>query len=88
MVDRDPEREDLRIVLVPANDIAEELGDKRLANLVMLGAMLNQLDVLSIDEVGTSLERHIPEHHRDLLEGNLKALERGAALAMGEKLTT
>ena len=54
LVDRDPEREELGIVLVPANDIAEELGDKRLANLVMLGAMLNQLDVLSIDEVGTS----------------------------------
>ncbi len=54
----------------------------------MLGALLNQLDVLSIEEVGASLDRHIPEHHRDLLEGNLKALERGAALAMGEKLTT
>ncbi len=88
LVDRDPEREDLRIVLVPANDIAEELGEKRLANLVILGALLNQLDVLSIEEVGVSLDRHIPEHHRNLLEGNLKALERGAALAMEEKLTT
>jgi 2-oxoglutarate ferredoxin oxidoreductase subunit gamma len=88
LVDRNPERKDLRIVLVPANEIAEELGDKRLANLVMLGALLNQLDVLSIEEVGISLDRHIPEHRRDLLEGNLKALERGAALAMAEKLTT
>jgi 2-oxoglutarate ferredoxin oxidoreductase subunit gamma len=88
LVDRDPERDDLRIVLVPANEIAEELGDKRLANLVMLGALLNHLDVLSVEEVGTSLERHIPEHHRDLLGGNLKALERGAALVAGEKLAT
>jgi 2-oxoglutarate ferredoxin oxidoreductase subunit gamma len=88
LVDRDPEREDLRIVLVPANEIAEELGDKRLANLVVLGALLNQLDVLSIEEVGASLDQHIPQHHRDLLEGNLKALERGAALAAEEKLAT
>jgi 2-oxoglutarate ferredoxin oxidoreductase subunit gamma len=88
LVDRDPEREDLQIELVPANEIAEELGDKRLANLVMLGALLNHLDVLSVEEVGASLERHIPEHHRNLLEGNLKALERGAALAAAEKLAT
>jgi 2-oxoglutarate ferredoxin oxidoreductase subunit gamma len=88
LVDRDAERDDLRIVLVSANEVAEELGDKRLANLVMLGALLNHLDVLSVEEVGASLERHIPEHHRDLLEGNLKALERGAALAAGEKIAT
>ncbi|UCF59822.1 MAG: 2-oxoacid:acceptor oxidoreductase family protein [Anaerolineaceae bacterium] len=88
LVDRDPEREDLRIVLVPANDIAEELGDKRMSNLVMLGSLVNKLDILSIEDIGTSLDRHIPKHRRNLLEGNLKALERGAALAMGEKLAT
>ncbi|HEY44076.1 MAG TPA: 2-oxoacid:ferredoxin oxidoreductase subunit gamma [Anaerolineae bacterium] len=88
LVDRDPEREDLQIELVPANEIAEELGDKRLANLVMLGALLNHLDVLSIDEVGASLKRHIPAHHRDLLQGNIKAMQRGTALAAGEKLAT
>ena len=88
LVDRDPEREDLSTVLVPANEIAEELGDKRMANLVMLGALVHKLDMLSIEDIGASLDRHIPEHRRNLLEGNLKALERGAALAMGEKLAT
>jgi 2-oxoglutarate ferredoxin oxidoreductase subunit gamma len=88
LVDRDPEREDLSIVLVPGNDIAEELGDQRMANLVMLGALVNKLDMLSIEDIGASLDLHIPEHRRNLLEGNLKALERGAALAMGEKLAT
>jgi len=81
LVDRIPTREDLIVVLVPANEIAEELGEKRLANLVMLGALLEHLDVLSVEEVGASLGVNIPEHRRNLLEGNLKALKRGASLA-------
>ncbi len=81
LVDRIPTREDLIVVLVPANEIAEELGEKRLANLVMLGALLEHLDVLSVEEVGASLGVHIPEHRRNLLEGNFKALKRGASLA-------
>ena len=71
----------MQVVLVPANEIAEELGDKRMANLVMLGALLENLDVLSVETVGESLGEHIPEHRRNLLEGNLEALKRGAGLA-------
>jgi 2-oxoglutarate ferredoxin oxidoreductase subunit gamma len=81
LVDRNPTREDIKVVLVPANDLAEEMGEKRLANLILLGAMLEKLGVLSIEAVGESLKRHIPEHHRNLLEGNLKALARGAEVA-------
>src|SRR5512144_1180291 len=38
MVDRDARRSDLVAVLVPAVEIAESLGNKRLTNMVMLGA--------------------------------------------------
>ncbi len=81
LVDRNPTREDITVILVPANEIAEELGEKRLANLVMLGALLEHLDALSVEDVGDYLGIHIPEQRRNLLEGNLKALERGASLA-------
>lgn len=83
LVDRDPTREDVEVILVPASNIAEELGDKRLANLVMLGALLEQLGVLSVEDVKESLKIHIPEHRRNMLEGNLKALERGASMISG-----
>ena len=33
-------------VMIPANEIAEALGDKRLTNMVMLGALLAKLPVL------------------------------------------
>jgi len=85
LVDRNPTREDISIVLIPANEIAEELGDIRLSNLVLLGALLERLNVLSVDAVGESLDRHIPERRRNLLEANLQALAHGARLARAEK---
>jgi 2-oxoglutarate ferredoxin oxidoreductase subunit gamma len=84
LVDRNPTRTDLEVILVPANEIAEEIGDKRLANLMLLGALIERLGVLSVDALGRSLDKHIPEHRRNLLEGNLEALRRGAELAQGE----
>jgi 2-oxoglutarate ferredoxin oxidoreductase subunit gamma len=81
LVDRNPTREDIEIILVPAIEIAEELGDKRMANLVLLGALMERMGPLSIKQIGESLDQHIPEHRRNLLEANLKALARGAEIA-------
>jgi 2-oxoglutarate ferredoxin oxidoreductase subunit gamma len=84
LVDREAERTDIDVVNVPANDIAEEMGERRLANMVLLGALLEKLPILPAKEVADALGRHIPEHRRNLLEANLKALKRGAAIASGE----
>ena len=84
LVDRNPERDDIEVVLVPANDIAEELGSQRLANLVLLGSLLARLDVLSIEQVEEGLDKHIPAHRRNLLEANIKALRKGAELSKAQ----
>jgi 2-oxoglutarate ferredoxin oxidoreductase subunit gamma len=81
LVDRTPERDDLVVRLVMANDIAEELGDRRMANMVLLGAYLDVEPLFTPAQVAASLERHIPAHRRGLLEANLKALRRGAEAA-------
>jgi 2-oxoglutarate ferredoxin oxidoreductase subunit gamma len=84
LVDRNPEREDIEVILVPAAEIAEELGDKRMANLVLLGALIERMGPLNIEQIGASLNKHIPEHRRNLLEANIKALARGATLAQSQ----
>ena len=80
LVDRPAERDDIRVVEVPANEIADELGDRRLVNMVMLGAMLAQTGLLPLEAVEQALDAHLPEHHRELLEANRQALRRGAEL--------
>jgi len=81
LVDRSPQRKDIDVLEVPSNKIAEELGDRRLGNLVLLGALLQRLPIFSIKQVGVALEKHIPERHREMLSRNIAALERGFQLA-------
>jgi 2-oxoglutarate ferredoxin oxidoreductase subunit gamma len=81
LVDRRPARQDLTACMIPANEIAEELGDKRMANMVLLGGYLAAQPIFTLEQVGASLERHIPTHRRNLLERNLQALRRGAEIA-------
>lgn len=77
-------RDDLESVLLPANEIAESIGNKRLANVVMLGALLARLPVLSLDAIVKTMENHLPERHKHLLPSNIEALQQGAAYALGE----
>jgi 2-oxoglutarate ferredoxin oxidoreductase subunit gamma len=74
-------RADIHAVAIPASDVAAELGDGRLLNMVMLGALLEQTSVLPIEVVERAIEEHLPARHRDLLELNRRALRRGAELA-------
>jgi len=78
MVERSVDRKNVRSILIPANEIAEYLGDKRLTNMVMLGAMLANQPVLPLEAVEKALEHHIPERHKRLLPMNIKALRKGA----------
>jgi 2-oxoglutarate ferredoxin oxidoreductase subunit gamma len=74
-------RPDIRIIPVPANAIAEELGSVKLANLVLAGALLAATQALPIEAVERALAAHLPARHMNLLEANRQALRRGAALA-------
>src|SRR5512146_3528944 len=40
MVDRAAKRSDINVIFVPCNEIAEEIGDKKLMNMVAIGALL------------------------------------------------
>jgi 2-oxoglutarate ferredoxin oxidoreductase subunit gamma len=77
MVDRNAKRADLTTIFIPANEIAEEIGDKRLMNMVTVGALLAALPILPLDAIGAALKAHLPERHQRLLSSNYAALQRG-----------
>ncbi len=78
MVNREVQRTDIQTVLIPGNEIAEELGDRRMTNMVLLGGLLANLPVLPLAAIERSLEAHLPVRHHRLLPLNLQALHRGA----------
>lgn len=86
LVNRKTTRSDIQVITIPGNEIAESLGDKRLTNMVLLGALLAKLPVIAIDAVGKSLEEHLPDRHKKYLPLNLEALEAGASYARNEAI--
>lgn len=87
LVPASPSRSDIRHVAVPANDIAEKLGNVRQANVVLLGAYLAATGSLPLAAVEEALDHHLSERQRRFLASNKEALHRGAACA-GETHTT
>lgn len=78
LVKRAVKRHDVRAVPVPANDIAAELGNPRVLNMVALGALVRELDVLPLEAVEEAMEEELRGRGRDkLIELNRRALRRG-----------
>lgn len=74
-------RDDIRVLYIPASDIATELGNARMANIVLLGALIQVTGIVSAATVGQELDTHLSERQRKWLEPNKKALQQGSDLA-------
>jgi len=79
IIDRPVTRTDIQVVEVPGNDLAEQLGDKRMTNMVMLGALIANLKVLPLEAIKKALQEHLPARHHKLLPMNYEALKQGAS---------
>lgn len=77
LIERQEFRDDIRLVEVPASEIAEELGNPRVANLVMAGAYAKFSKLISFETMAENLPKITPKAKKELIDTNLKALERG-----------
>lgn len=84
MVDRGASRTDITTLFIPGNEIAEQIGNRRLLNMVMVGALLTCLPDLSLADIESALSAHLPERHKKLLPMNHNALLRGYEFAQVE----
>ena len=78
MMNRKVQRKDIKVVYIQGNEIAEELGDRRMTNMVMLGGLLANLPIIKLESMEKALSEHLPAKHHKLLPMNFKALRRGA----------
>ncbi len=81
LVDIQSARDDIRVITLPASDIATALGNPRMANLVALGALAQATGLVALETVAAQLEAHLSERQRKWLEPNKAALQKGAELA-------
>jgi len=74
-------RTDIETVYVPANELAAELGNVKMANVILLGAMLGTREIVPLDAVKRTMEQHIPQRRKHIIEPNKRALDRGVQYA-------
>jgi len=85
MVQTISQRTDVQKLRVPATEIADSIGNPRLANVVLLAATLSVRPIITADHLRAALEQHLPVHHRNKLSLNLQAVERGLAYTQGAR---
>ena len=77
LIDRRVEREDVNEICVNATETAHNIGNKGLANMVMLGAVLKKTELFTIDEIEYTMKKSLPENKHKLIEMNIKAVKEG-----------
>lgn len=78
LIERKAIRTDIDVRYIPANDIANELGNSRVAGMVMLGAYLKLSGAVGQDYLLGALKKVLGEKKANLIPLNKEALERGA----------
>lgn len=78
LIEKKASRPDLKAYYVPANEIANEIGNSKVANMVMLGAYLELTKSVSMDSVMSALKKIFGESKSHLMPINETAMKRGA----------
>lgn len=82
LVEDSPKRDDVEVILIPANDIARELGSDRTINMIMLGALVAKTGITTKDSIMKGLAEIVKAKKASLMELNRKGLEKGAEYAL------
>ena len=80
LIPQKSERDDINVIYIHATDMAVELGNARMANVICLAALAKATGVVALDAVKQALSDHLPARHRKLLGLNNAAMDQGAAL--------
>ncbi len=80
-----PDRNDVKLVEVPANQIAIDAGTGKAANMVMLGAYVGATGIVPFDAV-LAMTRHEFAKKAKLIPVNVKCLEEGFRLGQAGRV--
>lgn len=80
LIDAKPKRSDIKYVGVEATKIATEMGMGKLANMFLIGKVLEDSKVFELDVIYEALKGLVPAKKPELFDLNKKAIEVGAGL--------
>ena len=81
LIDQEVKRDDIKVLKIPANDIANKLGNLRVANMVTLGAYVKKSGVVRLESILKALEKALAGKNQKILDLNKVALKKGEDIA-------
>ena len=78
------DRGDVKTVKILANRTADEIGNQRISNMVILGAVLKCTECVGTEYIMAALRKTLPERYHIMIPLNEKALLKGMELAKYE----
>ena len=72
-------RTDITVCYVPATKLAQENGLSGLANIIMVGKMLKERPILSMEGIEKGISKSVPAKKQHLVPKNLEAIKLGMA---------
>ena len=73
LISQKPKRDDITVIEVPANEMAIELGNVRVANVILLGAFVRAAGIVSEETMGKVIHEMIGTKKAELHDLNMKA---------------
>ena len=70
-------RQDVDAFYIPATKLAQELGIPTLANMLIIGKMIKETGIVTLEKACEAMKKVVSARHQDLLDANIKALNAG-----------
>lgn len=75
-----PTRKDIKIYCINAMDAANEIGNPKAFNMIVLGGLLKIRPIVTLENVIKGLKKTLPERHHNLIPMNEEAIKKGMEL--------
>ncbi len=77
------ERDDVTVIAVPVDDIAAEIGNAKVANIVLLGILAGATGIVDRQHLIEGLEEKFGAKKPEVLEMNIRAVDKGIEIGSG-----
>lgn len=77
LIGRKVERTDVKVFYIPATKMAGEQGVSTLANMILTGKILKELDEFDEESIKSALNKVVSAKHPEMFDFNMKALALG-----------
>ena len=78
LIEKKATRDDINVYYIKANETAVEIGNSKVAGMVVMGSYLKITDIVKTETLIEALKKVLGEKKLDLIPANKEALKRGA----------